>query len=84
MTLVQDMAAFVAGARPEEGFHSRPAKRETILEKFRRLAVPFAGEDLSTAIANAVDSIEGGPITELTALLGRIEAPGTVRRERRI
>jgi 2-methylcitrate dehydratase len=56
------------------GFVSTPMAWEAVEEKFHRLAGPHAGSPLREAIVNAVASLDCIPVSELTSLLGRIDA----------
>jgi 2-methylcitrate dehydratase len=57
-----------------EGFHTRPARWETIVEKFDRLSAPHADAGLRREIAAAVRELEGIQVTDLTRLLASVQA----------
>lgn len=66
-----------------EGFHTRPMSWDTAMRKFERLTAPFTDAPLRAEIAKAVDQLDELATANLTALLGRVGAPATKRRERR-
>lgn len=57
-----------------EGFHTRPARWETVIAKFRRLSKPFTTEVLRNEIVETISRIESTPINRLTGLLGQVGA----------
>lgn len=52
-----------------EGFHTRPANWDAIIEKFNTLAAPYAGEELRAQIIDTVQHLEKHSIKELMQLL---------------
>jgi len=59
-----------------EGFHSRPMRWPTVVQKFDRLSALFADADLRREIVAAVAGLEGIRVRELTPLLARVRRPG--------
>ncbi|HEV2246935.1 MAG TPA: MmgE/PrpD family protein, partial [Terriglobia bacterium] len=60
--------------RDYEGFHTRPARWETVLAKFQRLSEPFTTEALRDEIVETIARIEDAPVSKLTGLLGQVGA----------
>lgn len=71
---MRDGAVHAIEKRDYEGFHTRPMRWETVAAKFDGLAAGRADEDLRAQIRDAVASLEGLPIGELTGLLSRVGA----------
>ncbi len=61
-----------------EGFHSRPMRWETVVEKFERLGEPYATRPLRREIVEAVAALDTIPVTKLLGLLAK--AGGRARR----
>lgn len=61
-----------------EGFHTRPASWEFIIEKFNRLSAPYASESLREQIISAVQNLEDYTINDLMKLLEQVHAPAAV------
>lgn len=61
-----------AWAADYKGFTSQPLEWADAVEKFNRLAAPFAGEALAEQIVAAVHDLETRPVRELAALLARV------------
>jgi 2-methylcitrate dehydratase len=57
------------------GFPTRPAGWSEVEDKFRRLAVPVAGEAVATRIVETVRDLEHRRVEELCSLLGRVGDP---------
>jgi len=60
--------------RDYEGFHTRPARWETVMAKFQRLSEPFTTEPLRDEIVETIARIEDAPVSKLTGLLGKVGA----------
>lgn len=60
--------------RDYEGFHTRPARWETVMAKFQRLSEPFTTEALRDEIVETIARIEDAPVSKLTGLLGQVGA----------
>ena len=58
--------------RDYEGFSTRPISWERALEKFERLATPYADGKLRGSIAFAVRHVEDVEVRELAGLLGKV------------
>ncbi len=59
-----------------EGFHSRPARWETVVDKFNTLAEPFADESTRTAIIHAVEDLQhSDSLKGLMEPLAAVRAP---------
>ncbi len=59
-----------------EGFHTRPMRWPTIVQKFDRLSAPFADADLRHEIVAAVGELDGIRVRELTRMLAGVRRPG--------
>ncbi len=55
-----------------EGFHSRPMRWDTVVQKFERLGAPYADTTLRREIVDATGDLEGIQIADLTRLLARV------------
>jgi 2-methylcitrate dehydratase len=58
--------------RDYEGFFTQPMSWERALEKFERLASPYADERLRDSIARAIRHLEVVEVRELAGLLGQV------------
>lgn len=58
-----------------EGFHTRPASWQMLVEKFMSLSRPVAGDGLSGEIADIVMRLEQVPIASLMSALARVPNP---------
>lgn len=56
-----------------EGFHTRPASWETIIEKFENLAKPYTPVDLREQIIEMVQDFENHSVSELMDLLKNVK-----------
>ncbi|MEX0944525.1 MAG: MmgE/PrpD family protein [Balneolaceae bacterium] len=56
-----------------EGFHTRPASWETIIEKFENLAEPYTSVDLREQIIEMVQDFENYSVSELMDLLKNVK-----------
>lgn len=61
-----------------EGFHSRPASWEFIIDKFNNLSAPYVDEPLRKEIIAVVQDLEHYGVRELVALLEKAYAPQSV------
>jgi len=61
-----------------EGFHTRPMRWATVVEKFDRLAVASTAAGLRREIAAAVATLEIIPVGDLTRLLAQVRVPVSV------
>jgi len=58
--------------RNYEGFRTRPMSWDTAVEKFEKLAAPYAGRSLRQGIIRAVSHLDSIEVSELAKLLGRV------------
>jgi len=61
--------------RDYEGFFSRPASWERVVEKFQRLSAPYLDPTLGKDIVAAVADLESLQVADLVSLLARIPEP---------
>jgi len=61
--------------RDYEGFSTHPMSWETIVQKFERLSLPYAGPLLRQEIVDAVANLDSIQVAELTRLLAKVQAP---------
>ncbi len=61
-----------------EGFHTKPARWETVIKKFHLLATPFTTIEQRDQIVDMVQNIDDYPIRELMDLLALATIPTTV------
>lgn len=54
------------------GFFTDPLDRADAMAKFRTLVTPFTGPQLRDQIAEVIFDLDARPVTDLTALLGRV------------
>jgi len=64
-TLVKEMQDY-------EGFHTRPIRWETVVQKFERLSTPYADAALRGEIIEATANLDGITVAELTRPLARV------------
>lgn len=69
---LDDSTRLSATAAVYHGFHSQPFDWDAALEKFNRLATPFAGNKLRDRIAETVQRLDDHPIQDLTQLLAQV------------
>lgn len=55
-----------------EGFHTKPMRWDTVIEKFKQVSAPGADASLQDEIITLVDHLEDVPVTVLTELLSRV------------
>ncbi len=58
-----------------EGFHTRPMRWETVVQKFERLSRPYTDASLQREIAEAVANLEAIQVADLTQLLAKARVP---------
>ena len=56
-----------------EGFHTRPASWDTIIEKFEKLAGPYTSKNLRSQIIEMVQDFENHKVSDLMKLLANVE-----------
>ena len=69
---LRDGRSFEVEKRDYEGFFTRPISWERALEKFERLAAPYADVKLRDSMAFAVRHVEDVEVGELAKLLGKV------------
>jgi 2-methylcitrate dehydratase len=57
-----------------EGFRTRPMSWEKAVEKFEKLAAPYAKQSLCREIVRAVSDLEAIQVSDLTKLLAEVES----------
>jgi 2-methylcitrate dehydratase len=68
--------AFEKEKRDYEGFHTRPMRWPTIVQKFDRLSAPFADAGLRREIVSAVKELDTIHVRDLAWILARVGRPG--------
>lgn len=58
-----------------EGFHTRPMRWATAVEKFNQLSASYATDGLRRQLVSAVAELDTARVADLTALLGRVQSP---------
>jgi 2-methylcitrate dehydratase len=69
---LDDGSKLSAFASSYKGFTTNPLRWDDALAKYNELVVPFTGEELASAIADAVRRLDEIPIRELTYLLAKV------------
>ncbi len=64
-TLVKEMQDY-------EGFHTRPIRWDTVVQKFERLSGPYADAALRREIIEATEHLDGITVAEFARLLARV------------
>lgn len=67
-----------------EGFHTRPASWQVLVEKFMSLSRPVAGDSLSKEIVDIVKRLDQVPIHSLMSRLARVPKPAAAGDTRRL
>lgn len=70
--VLRDGRALVKEMQDYEGFHTRPMRWETVVQKFDRLSAPYADAALRREIIDAAANLESIQVTDLTRLLARV------------
>lgn len=73
---LRDGRVLTQEGRDYEGFHSRPAGWDAALDKFHRLAEPFAPVRLRQEIAETIAGLENRDVAALMALLAAVGSAG--------
>ena len=60
-----------------EGFHTRPMRWETVVEKFERLSTPYADHSQRQQIIEAIANLEAIQVADLARLLGNVKCTKT-------
>jgi 2-methylcitrate dehydratase len=69
---LRDSRRMVKEKRDYEGFRTHPMSWETAVEKFEKLATPYADRSLRQGIIRAVSHLESIQVSDLTELLGKV------------
>jgi len=59
--------------RDYEGFHTRPANWDTIIEKFESLAKPYTSEEIRDTIVETIQDFENHKVRDLMKILQRVK-----------
>src|SRR5437762_8569008 len=78
---MRDGKAFSIEKKDYEGFYRRPMPPRQVLAKFNTLASAAANAQLRRQIADAVDSLESIPISDLCDLLANARLPVARKRK---
>ncbi|MBI2247687.1 MAG: MmgE/PrpD family protein [Armatimonadetes bacterium] len=65
-----------------EGFHTRPMRWATAVEKFNQLSTAYVTSGLRRQIVSVVADLDTVHVADLTALLGRVQSPAAPRAAR--
>jgi 2-methylcitrate dehydratase len=60
-----------------EGFHTRPMRWETVVEKFERLSAPYTDHSQRQQIVEAIANLEAIQVADLVQLLGNVKGTKT-------
>ncbi len=74
IVMLGDGRRLVKEKRDYEGFHTRPARWDSAVEKFEQLSAAYAGARLRSEILAAIDQLERIPITNLMQLLAQVRS----------
>ncbi|MDX1586320.1 MAG: hypothetical protein R3222_06240, partial [Balneolaceae bacterium] len=69
---MKDGNAYSTEKRDYEGFHTRPMRWDTIIEKFDRLARPYTSSGLRGKIVDTVQNFENKKVAELMQMLTEV------------
>jgi 2-methylcitrate dehydratase len=69
---LQDGRVLAKEKRDYEGFHTRPMRWETVVQKFERLSQPYIDSSLQREIVDVVANLESTQVADLTRLLERV------------
>jgi 2-methylcitrate dehydratase len=78
LTIVLDDGRVVVKVKRDyEGFHTRPMRWETIVQKFERLSMLYTSVSLRGEVIDAVANMDTIPVTDLARLLVQVFTPTT-------
>jgi 2-methylcitrate dehydratase len=63
--------------RDYEGFHTRPLRWETVMQKFVQLSTPYTTTSLRNRIIDTIANLDALPVAALTRLLIQVQIPQT-------
>jgi 2-methylcitrate dehydratase len=69
---LQDGRVLTKEKRDYEGFHTRPMRWETVVQKFERLSQPYVDSSLQREIVDVVANLESTQVADLARLLERV------------
>ncbi len=69
---LQDGRALTKEKRDYEGFHTRPMRWETVVQKFERLSQPYVDSALQRELVDAVANLDSTQVADLARLLERV------------
>jgi 2-methylcitrate dehydratase len=69
---LQDGRTLAKEKRDYEGFHTRPMRWETVVQKFERLSQPYIDSALRRKIVDVVANLESTQVADLVRLLERV------------
>ncbi len=69
---LQDGQVLTKEKRDYEGFHTRPMRWETVVQKFERLSRPYVDSALQHKIVDVVANLESNQVGDLTQILARV------------
>jgi 2-methylcitrate dehydratase len=72
---LRDGSVLTRDKQDYEGFVSRPARWQTVVDKLTRLARPYVEESLSQELVDMVADLDTVDVKSLTELLGRVGRP---------
>lgn len=74
---LSDDRVLVKEKRDYEGFHTRPMRWETVVQKFERLSGPYTDASLRLKIVDAVADMDSIQISYILRLLAKVQVPVT-------
>lgn len=74
---LSDNLALVKEKLDYEGFHTRPMRWETVVQKFERVSEPYTDASLRLKIVDAVADLDSIQIAYLMRLLAKVRVPAT-------
>ncbi|MEJ2555129.1 MAG: MmgE/PrpD family protein [Anaerolineae bacterium] len=69
---LQDGRTLTKEKRDYEGFHTRPMRWETVVQKFERLSQPYVDSALGREIVDVVANLDSTQVADLARLLERV------------
>jgi 2-methylcitrate dehydratase len=69
---LQDGRTLTKEKRDYEGFHTRPMRWETVVQKFERLSQPYVDSSVRREIVDVVANLESTQVADLARLLERV------------
>jgi 2-methylcitrate dehydratase len=69
---LQDGRVLAKEKRDYEGFHTRPMRWETVVQKFERLSQPYVDSSLQCEIVDVVANLDSTQVADMARLLERV------------